>query len=307
MAVLIITYRRPEYLDSCLAHLERQALAPTQVVVVDGSPDDLSERVAERHPIATYVRNPAGAGNMTSSRNAGLPLIQAEVIAFLDDDSNAGPSYIAELVAFCATHPEVSIGCCRATNGVPGEDSAGRDQIGTLAANGSMTGNFAAEPGLDVPIDHGLGATMWIRRSLMDELRGFREYFPGTSACEDTDLFLRARRLGHQAWFVHAAVANHVAAPQEGGQRFDRRYTYWTAHNRAILFAADGGILHRRFWSTFVADIARNLSYGAGIHRRVARTAIVTFAWLRGSVYSIRLFGFGPQPAVGGYRREQAE
>ena len=303
VAVVVITYKRPQYIGDCLRHLEQQTSAPEQIVVVDASPDDRTRRIVEDFPSATYLHNPAGAGNMTSSRNAALPLLHSDVIAFLDDDANAEPNYIEQLRTFCSTHPDVALGCARALNGVPGEELTGVDEIGVLSPSGRITGNFAADPGADVEIDHGLGATMWIRLSLLQRLGGFREYFPGTSACEDTDLFLRARRLSARAWLVRNAVVTHVAAPQEGGQRFDKRYTYWTAHNRAMLFGADLGIWSRLFWRRFAAELARNLSYGGAPQRRIARTLIVAVAWLRGTASIRRIAGTGPVSPIGGYRR----
>lgn len=303
ISVLIITYRRPQFLREQLEHLARQDVPPGQVLVVDASPDEESAQVAAAHPTVTYVRNPAGAGNMTSSRNAGLAHVRGDVIAFLDDDAYPRPDYVQRLRDFVVQHAAVAIGCCRAVNDVPGEAARGVDEIGTFDGYARLTGNFAADPGRDLPVDHGLGATMWIRTSLMRELGGFREYFPGTAAREDTDLFLRARQLGHQAWFVRGAVAQHVAAPQEGGERFDRRYTYWSAHNHALLLLAAYGCRDVRFWRSLVRDVLAQLTYGGPSHRRVARAVLVGAAWGRGIVFGMRLFGPGPRPPVGAYRR----
>jgi len=302
ITLLVITYKRAPFLKQLLEHVSRQVLAPHQVLVVDGSSDDESAAVAAEHPAVTYVRNPAGAGNMTSSRNAGLAHVTSDVVAFLDDDAYPRPDYVERLTEFCAARPEVLLGCCRAINGVPGEAERGRDAIGRFDARGSMSGNFGADPGRDLAIDHGLGATMWIRTSLLRTLGGFREYFPGTAAREDSDLFFRATQLGHEAWFVHCAVAEHVAAPQEGGERFDLRYMYWGAHNHAILLLAAFG-LTPFFLRAVLFDLLQQLSYGGAWYRRAGRTAVVAVGWLVGVRSAWRLFGAGPVPAVGGYRR----
>ena len=107
------------------------------------------------------------------------------------------------------------LGCARTLNDQPGEEAEGVDLIGKFTDSGEILGHFAAQPGYDVVIDHGIGATMSFRRKCLADLGGFREWFHGVSGvCEDTDAFLRARRLGHKAVFVHDAVARHVGAPQ---------------------------------------------------------------------------------------------
>jgi hypothetical protein len=90
----------------------------------------------------------------------------------------------------------------------------------------------------------------------------------------------------------------HVAAPQVGGQRFDIRYTYWAAHNKAILLIADAGALSVRFARSTWAEIVRQLRFGGAAHRRIARTAVVTGAWLKGVLDALRLFGRGPANPV---------
>lgn len=307
IAILIITYRRPQFLHANLEHIAHQKSKPHQVIVVDGSPDNDSFDVARRYDWVTYVRNPRGAGNMTSSRNVGLSSVTSEVIAFLDDDAYPREDYIAKLSAFLVARPDVAIGCCRALNGTPDEHAIGVDAIGRCSERSELSGNFGADPGAHIEIDHGLGATMWIRKSLMDELGGFREYFGGTSAREDTDLFFRARRLGRHAFFVHDAVADHVAAPQADGHRFDRRYTYWTTHNQAVLVAADTGLVSSRFREAFLAEISFHLRYGPVAYRRVLRSIFVVFAWVRGSFDAWMLIGGRPARPIGRFERPSSK
>ena len=83
---------------------------------------------------------------------------------------------------------------------------------------------------------------MSFRRSTLEALGGFREYYTGISGVrEDADSFFRARGLGLKAVFIYDAVANHVAAPQSRGRRFDSRYHHWANRNTAILMVANFG------------------------------------------------------------------
>jgi GT2 family glycosyltransferase len=298
--VVIITYRRPDCVRTNLEHLARQTQAPEQVLIVDGSEDAATRAVTTEFGFATYLRNPRGAGNMTSSRNAALPHVTGDLIAFLDDDAFPEPQYFEQLKTFCANHPDVLLGCARTLNGEPDEARTGVDRIGRFLDNGAILGFFAADPGRDLEIDHGIGATMWMRRALIEQLGGFREFFTGVSGVrEDADLFLRAKALGHQAWFVHRAVAAHVAAPQAKGHRFDLRYQHWAARNHAVLLIANFGMFSPMFLGSLLGAVPANLRYGGAWYRRAVRTSAVVAGYLRGVLVAIRFIGRGPLDPIG--------
>ncbi|HVX07923.1 MAG TPA: glycosyltransferase [Humibacter sp.] len=301
VSVVIVTYRRPATLRTNLEHLDRQTRRPDQVIVVDGSEDRETELVTGDFPFAEYVRNPRGAGNMTSSRNAALPRIESDLIAFLDDDALAEPTYIEELMAFADRNPQAALGCCRTLNGIEGEGDHGLDQIGVITRDWQLIGNFAADPGTDVKIAHGIGATMWMRRALIERLDGFREYFTGVSGVrEDADVFLRATKLGAEAWFVRGAVALHVAAPQAKGRRFDLRYTHWAMRNHALLLHANLGMFSSAVWRTLLWNVfVGNLRHGRALHRRIVRTAVSVAGFVRGLLVGARFIGVGPRDPVG--------
>jgi GT2 family glycosyltransferase len=300
-SVVIITYRRARFVRTNLEQCAKQIRPPDQVLVVDGSEDEQTHQVVSDFPFATYVRNPRGAGNMTSSRNAALSHATGDVLIFLDDDAYPEADYVQRVMAFCEAHPDAALGCARTLNGQPDEASIGLERIGKFCeADGSIDGFFAADPGRDLPIDHGIGATMWIRRFLIDELGGFREFFTGVSGVrEDADLFLRARALGYQAWFVHRAVALHVAAPQAKGKRFDLRYQHWAARNHALLLIANFGMTSAVFRRSVLRSVPANLGYGGAYYRRMVRTGVIVLGYLRGMAVAARFIGRGPLPPVG--------
>lgn len=304
VSVVVITYCRPNFVRLNLEHLAQQTTAPHQVIVVDASPSDDTEAVVRGFSFATYLRHPGGAGNMTSSRNEALAHVSGDVLAFLDDDAYPAAGYLAALSDFFASRPEVALGCARTLNGVPGEEVLRGEGIGRLSADGHLLGNFAADPGRDVEIDHGIGATMCMRSTLVRELGGFREYYTGISGVrEDADLFLRARACGHTAWFIHQAVALHVAAPQARGQRFDLRYRHWSSRNHTILLLANFGGRSAIFWRCMRSILAQTAAQSGGPHKKVGRTAVTAAGLGRGAWVSARTFGAGPQPPVGGYRQ----
>jgi N-acetylglucosaminyl-diphospho-decaprenol L-rhamnosyltransferase len=84
-----------------------------------------------------------------------------------------------------------------------------------------------AEP---APSDWFLGAFLFLRRELLDELGGLDEGYH--LYCEDIDLAYRAREAGWERWYVpQAVVVHHHQAVTD--RRFLTRRTLW--HWRSIL------------------------------------------------------------------------
>ena len=258
VSVVIITYARPQFLTTCLEHLGALQTPPHEILVVDASPDDRSRTlVAEKFPDVVYLRNDLGPGTMPESRQVGLAHASGDVVSFIDDDAYVDTLWLDALTAPYAD-PAVSAVGGRAINGIPGEDTDGLGRIGRLLPNGDLTGFFGADPGRVVEVNHLLGANMSYRRSALESIGGIRGNYPGTCLCEESDISLRLGAAGHTLVFAPEAIVRHVAAPyQTGGQRFDRRYLYYSRRNHLMLLARVFGWsdpLVRRYAVTAVRD-----------------------------------------------------
>lgn len=241
LTVCVVTYERPEFLGRCLDSLATVADDLHQVVVVDASDTSHEVVTADRPALGlTYVWAPHLAGWMTRSRNEALRHVSGDVVAFLDDDVIVTPGWAAAIRDAFAD-PTLAAAAGRTLNGHPGEESYPLP-IGRLRDDGTLTDGFAAETPGPVEIDHGIGANMAFRRSLLAELGGFRDDYPGTAMREDTDIFLRVRRLRGRAVFLPAAVVHHRPAPHVKGERFDRRYELYGRRNHVVLLARDAGL-----------------------------------------------------------------
>ena len=258
VSVVIITYARPQFLTTCLEHLGALRTPPHEILVVDASPDDRSRTlVAEKFPDVVYLRNDLGPGTMPESRQIGLARATGEIISFIDDDAYVDELWLDALTSPYAD-PSVSAVGGRAVNALPGEESEGLGSIGRLLPNGDLTGYFGADPGHQIDVDHLLGANMSFRVSALTSIGGIRGNYPGTCLCEESDISLRLGAAGHRLVFAPQAIVRHVAAPyQSGGQRFDRRYLYYSRRNHLMLLARVFGWSHplvRRYAVTTVRD-----------------------------------------------------
>jgi|GEM_PF-883280 len=255
VSVVVATYGRPDHVETCLTHLEQLRTAPLEVVVVDGSPDDRTRTVVARHPGVVYLRNDLGRGTTAESRQIGYRATTGDVLAFVDDDAFAEPDWLDEIVAPYADPEVVGVGG-RALNGIPDEAVTGLGSIGRFLPDGTLTGNFAADPGRVVDVDHLLGANMSFRRSALDAIGGIRGDYPGTCLCEESDISLRLTAAGGRLVYTPRAVVHHVAAPYGiGGRRFDRRYQYYARRNHVVM-------------------LARNYGFGAPVLRRYLVTSL---------------------------------
>ncbi len=284
VAVVIATYNRPDYVRTCLEHLERQTMQPERIVVVDASPDERTWDVVADRPEVEYRRNERGIGSTATSRAIGVEGVRQDVVAFIDDDAFADPDWLEHLVK-PYDDPGVAAVGGRARNEQPGEEAEGIGEIGLLLPDGRLTGFFAADPGRDVDVDHMLGANMSVRMSVVRELGGIRDLYPGTCLREETDIALRMRRAGWRIVYTPSAVVLHVAGTYARGRRFDTRYRYYGARNHVVLLASTLGTADphfRQYLRTAAAEAGHQVVTGLRAIRDPKRTGVQ--AKLRGVV-----------------------
>ena len=268
LSVCVVTYERPEFLRRCLESLRAGLDERAEIVVVDASEVDRRELVRAIDAAVMFVHAPGLAGWMTRSRNAALRRVRGEVVSFLDDDVVLRPGWQAAVLG-AFEDPTVSAVAGRTCNGAPGEERYERP-VGRLLSDGTLTDGFASLPDSPVDVDHGIGANMSFRRSVLAELGGFRDDYPGPALREDTDIFLRVRAIGGRTLFVPGAAVDHLPAPHVRGARFDTRYKLYGRRNHMVLLARDGGIrspLLRRWMRREFRGISAPRGLGAKVRR----------------------------------------
>jgi succinoglycan biosynthesis protein ExoM len=104
VSVAIPTQRRPEGLARAVRSVFRQSeldLSKLELVIVDndaaGSAAAMARQLAAEAPFAVrYVHEPAAG--VANARNAALAAAHGELIAFIDDDEEAAPGWLAALI-----------------------------------------------------------------------------------------------------------------------------------------------------------------------------------------------------------------
>ena len=258
VSVVVVTMNRPDCVRHCLEHLRAQSAPVQQVIVVDASRDGRTRAVVREFPEVEYVANSIGYGHMTHSRNKGLERTTSDIVAFLDDDSYAHPTWRAEIVAPYA-HRSVGAVGGRALRGIRGEEQVPEGEVGRLKPNGMLSGNFSAQRASDLEVFHLAGCNMSFRRAILARLGGLREDYTGTEVREETDVCLRVGRLGYRVIFAPRAVVDHVGAPQVKGQRSDLRYDFYSRRNHFAFLVRNFGPLSPILWRFVPLSVWRSL------------------------------------------------
>lgn len=276
ISVVIVTWRRPDYVREALSHVAAEPV--DEVIVVDASEDDETLRIVELFSDVIYVRYPGGAGHMTLARNIGLLSVTSALVAFIDDDAYVQDGW-AEALRQTFRTPRTGAVAGRAVNYVEQLDEIPVEpglveELGSVRHDGTLVSNFDRPLTRCVEVSHGIGANMAFRSSVLAELGGLRDDFPGTAIREDTDIFLRVGAIGWRVLYEPKAVVLHVGAPHVEGQRFDWRYMFYARHNHALLLARNFGLGSRTFRAWCALQIRELL--GLPMQRPAFRNAIRT-------------------------------
>jgi GT2 family glycosyltransferase len=207
VSVVIASHGRPAHLRRCLTALRYQAHDAFEVIVVA---DAAGIAALTDHPGVAHIKTVAfDTANLSRARNLGLAEAAGDVVAFIDDDSIAEPTWLSFL-----TEPIVQ-GKVAATVGAV----RGRNGIGFQSHSPYVDRNgFTRDPGLraqDRPsngfVPKLVGTNMAVRRDTLLSIGGFDEAF--RYFLEDADVSLRLAATGCELSFAPEAQVHHLYAP----------------------------------------------------------------------------------------------
>lgn len=234
VSVIIPHWNGKEHLPACLASLRAQTFTDFEVILVDNGSSDGSQAYVRTHfPEVNLLELGANRG-FTGACNAGYAIATGEVIALLNNDTEADRGWLEAIVA--AFEGDARAGsvaskillydrrdCFHAAgdfyrvNGIPGNRGVWQKDVGQYDEQESV---FSA-----------CGAAAAYRRETLDEV-GFLDddfYF----SCEDIDLGWRINLAGWHVTYVPHAVVYHKLKATGGsitGSYFDGRnflYVLW--------------------------------------------------------------------------------
>jgi glycosyltransferase involved in cell wall biosynthesis len=205
--LVVATVDRVDPLSRLFASLERQAYRRLRILVVDQNEDARLTAVLDAHPALDLVRLRSPRG-LSRARNAALPHVTADLVAFPDDDCEY-PDGLLERVA-------AALGDLDGLSGRTADDT------------GASAGRWSNAPG---PVDaanvwHRVNsAALFLRRELVERTGPFDERLglgaggPWRSG-EEVDYLVRALELGARVRYEPSLVVRHAQPAALSGLGF---------------------------------------------------------------------------------------
>jgi glycosyltransferase involved in cell wall biosynthesis len=243
VSVVVPTRDRAGYLAVALDSLAAQELRePYEVVVVDDGSTDGTPGVVEH--AAQRRDGPSGAPaapvsslrherprGLNAARNTGIRAARADLVAMVDDDVYAPPSWLRELVAGAGRHPgaEGFGGPIRARFEGRAPRGCGRESPPITALD--------LGPG-DRDAELVWGANMAIRRAAFERVGPFDEGLP--IGGDEEDWLRRLRSLGGRVVYLAEAGLDHRRAGDDARLRSLMQSAYYRGRNTRAYDARRG-------------------------------------------------------------------
>lgn len=216
-SIIIPHFNGKRHLDDCLNSLRRQTFTDFEVILADnGSTDGTQAYVRKQFPEVRLLELGHNRG-FTGACNAGWEASCGEIIILLNNDTEADPDWLSEIVSAFERHPEVGIVACKMllfdrrdhfhtagdiyrVDGIPGNRGVWQQDVGQYDAEEYV---FSACGG---------GASY--RRTMLEEIGFLDDDF--FFSCEDVDLAWRAQLAGWKTLYVPTAVLYHKLKASAG-------------------------------------------------------------------------------------------
>jgi GT2 family glycosyltransferase len=284
VSVVICAHLTERLADTLAAvdSVERQSLAPAEIIVVVDHNPALHRRLTAELPDAVVLENSQARG-LSGGRNTGIEAASGDIVAFLDDDAVADCDWLKFFAERYADPAIVGVG------GLTLPAWGTRRPSWFPAEFDWVVGcTYVGMPTAPAPVRNVLGGNASYRRAVVQMVGGFRSGI-GRSAskrplgCEETELCIRIRqqRPGSVLFFDNRAVIWHkVPAARVRFSYFVSR-CYAEGLSKAMVTGSVGvrdGLSSERSYSsrTLPAGFARGL--GAALRGDVGglgRSAVI--------------------------------
>jgi GT2 family glycosyltransferase len=258
------TMKRLDLTVKCVNSIYAGAAPPSELVIVVDNNVVLEQALRERteHTAAEVIRS-AGRG-ASDARSTGISHCRSDLVAFIDDDAWAEPSWLEEIRSAFDSASVVGAG----GRVLPEwEEGAFRIPEELLWVVGST---YRGHPDGRVPIGRPIGASMAARREALVELGGFPSDFgPGGtkfSSNEELALFTRLReRFGSECiLYVPTAIVHHFAPAERTTWRYLVRRSWREGFSKALA---------RRYFGSEV------MNYDRSYVRQTLLPGVMAYLW----------------------------
>jgi glucosyl-dolichyl phosphate glucuronosyltransferase len=302
VAICAYTMRRWDDLTAAVGSVVAQLRSGDECLVVVDYNDELFARAEAQfagYPAVRVVRNGATKG-LSGARNTAIEHGTGGVVAFLDDDALAGPTWLAEVLDALGETDVVGVG----TAAVPWWPDEKRPAWFPPEFDWVVGCSYGGLPTERADVRNVIGAAMAFRREVFELAGTFSDLVGrvGTTptGCEETELCIRVRKARPSARIVYlpdVAVRHHVTPDRLRVSYFLRRCLGEGLSKARVsrLVGANDGLASERSYVSAVLPRAVLRELGRALRGRIAglgaATLIVTgvlcagIGYIRGRIY----------------------
>lgn len=223
ISTIIVSWNVRQLLLQCLASLQVNAAdLENEIIVIDNaSHDGTVAAVQAAFPAVRVIANTENRG-FTGGNNQGLATARGDYFFLLNPDTEAQPGALAELFRLLQSHPQVGIVGPRLRYADGSIQSSRRrfPTLLTLFTESTIIQDYWPElpwfrryfladrsPDETQPVDWIVGAAMFVRRRVYEQIGGLDEGF--FMYCEELDWCRRATAAGWQIVYHPVAEVMH--------------------------------------------------------------------------------------------------
>jgi GT2 family glycosyltransferase len=235
VVICMYTEDRWEAIVQAVSSVRQQTLAPREIILVVDHNPELLARVQREIPDVVIVAN-AEARGLSGGRNTGIAVSHGAIVAFLDDDAAAEPTWLE--------HMSASFDDLRVLGGgsfVAPRWMGKRPQWLPEEFYWVVGCSHRGLPRQTAEVRNPFGGSMWLRREVFDEIGGFANGIGRERGrpmgCEETELAIRARQRWPDRTFVlePRARVHHRVTPERMRWAYFRSRCYAEGLSKAAV------------------------------------------------------------------------
>ena len=236
VVICAYTERRWDSLAGAIKSMVDQRRRPDQLIVVIDHNEELLRRAQSTFPSDVEVLANEEVTGLSGARNTGVRVATSDVVAFLDDDAEADPGWLEELLAHYLPHVVGAGGAA-----LPVWPGSGRPRWFPEEFDWVVGCSYRGLPQTVAPLRNLIGAAMSFRRSVFDEVGDFDTDMGrlGTIplGCEETEFALRVRKtfIGTELVYVPLALVHHFVGAERTKVRYFLKRCYAEGVSKAAV------------------------------------------------------------------------
>ena len=231
LSVVIPNWNGKRFLAACLDSLRRQTYQRISVIIVDNASNDGSQAfIRDSYPEVRLIELSENQG-FTGACNIGIDAAEGEIIALLNNDTEADERWAEAIVEAFAARPDVGIVASKMLLFDQRDRFHTAGDYFTIDGRAGNRGAWETDAG---QYDRGeyvfsaCGGAAAYRQTMLAEIGALDDDF--FFLLEDTDLAWRAQLSGFKVWYAPSAVVYHHLSATGGGvtaSYFDGRNSIW--------------------------------------------------------------------------------